>query len=441
MGAGIASALGRRMRFSREKLRLIAPVGAAAGLAAAFNAPITAVLFVIEEVIGRWSAGVLGAIVLSAVSSVVVERWFLGAEPLFRVPVYRLENPSELLAYALLGIIGGLCSLLFVKLVRYLRPRMLARPRWTQYLQPAAAGLAIGTIGLGVPQVMGAGYEFIDQAMHDQYGWRMLAVMGAFKILATGISFSCGAPGGLFAPTLFMGAMLGGAIGSIEHTFLPGFAGPVGAYALVGMGAMFAGVLRAPITSVFMILEVSGNYAMILPLMITNTLAYLVSRHYQRTPLFDMLARQDGFDLPSMEEQREEATLHLEDAMQRPAGRVIGSDLTVHEALDSLREAADEFALVGHGAGRWTLLPLDTLRRLADQGNQDSPLQGLIPQEPVPVVYPDQPLESALRYLSEWPLLPVVHRVETHRLEGIITLADVLNALRKTPAPSQTPGD
>jgi CIC family chloride channel protein len=190
-----------------------------------------------------------------------------------------------------------------------------------------------------------------------------------------------------------------------------------------------------------MILEVSGNYAMILPLMITNTLAYLVSRHYQRTPLFDLLARQDGFDLPSMEEQREEATLHLEDAMQRPAGRVIGSDLTVHEALDSLREAADEFALVGHGAGRWTLLPLDTLRRLADQGNQDSPLQGLIPQEPVPVVYPDQPLESALRYLSEWPLLPVVHRVETHRLEGIITLADVLNALRKTPAPSQTPGD
>jgi CIC family chloride channel protein len=436
MGAGIASALGRRMRLSREKLRLIAPVGAAAGLAAAFNAPITAVLFVIEEVIGRWSAGVLGAIVLSAVSSVVVERWFLGAEPLFRVPVYRLEDPSELLAYALLGIIGGLCSLLFLKLVRTLRPRLMALPRWTQYVQPAGAGLAVGIIGLGVPQVMGAGYEFIDQAMHDQYAWRMLLLMGAFKILATGISFSCGAPGGLFAPTLFMGAMLGGAVGSLEHAFLPGFAGPVGAYALVGMGAMFAGVLRAPITSVFMILEVSGNYAMILPLMITNTIAYLVSRHYQRTPLFDMLARQERLDLPSIEEQREEAPLHVEDAMQRPAGRVISSELTVHEALDALGETAEEYVLAGQGPGRWSLVSLDTLRRLAEQGSLDLPLRGLVSEAPVPTVYPDQPLVSALRHLSDWPVLPVVHRVETHRLEGIITLADVLNVLRNAPVPT-----
>ena len=171
MGAGIASALGRRLRMSREKVRLIAPVGAAAGLAAAFNAPISAVLFVIEEVIGKWTAGVLGAVVLAAVSSVVVVRWFLGEQPLFRIPEYHLVHPAELLAYAALGVIGGISSLVLMKLIRYARPRLKALPRWSQYFQPAVAGLLIGVIGLGFPQVMGAGYDFIDQAMHDEFTW------------------------------------------------------------------------------------------------------------------------------------------------------------------------------------------------------------------------------------------------------------------------------
>src|SRR5581483_1758287 len=148
MGAGLASALGRRLGLSRRKLRYIAPVGAAAGLAAAFNAPITAVLFVIEEVIGRWTAGVLGAVVLAAVSSVVTEQWFLGDEPLFRIPPYHLEHGAELIAYAVLGVLGGALSLVFVKTVGALRPRCRALPPWTWYGQPVLAGLLIGAIAL-----------------------------------------------------------------------------------------------------------------------------------------------------------------------------------------------------------------------------------------------------------------------------------------------------
>ena len=163
---------------------------------------------------------------------------------------------------------------------------------------------------------MGAGYEFIDQAMHDEFTWRMLALLAAFKILSTGLSFVSGTPGGMFAPALFIGAMLGGAVGSIEHHFFPWLTGSVGAYALVGMGTLFAGFLRVPMTSVFMVLEVSGNYSIILPVMISNTIAYLISRQYQQTSLFDLLSRQDGMDLPSMEERREEASVHVEDAMR-----------------------------------------------------------------------------------------------------------------------------
>src|SRR5882724_4592944 len=167
IGASLASALGRRLDLSRERLRLLAPVGAAAGLAAAFNAPISAVLFVIEEVIGRWSAGILGSVVLSAVSSVVVVRWFLGAEPLFRIPAVGLMRPTELLAYAVLGMVGGFAAVVFAKAIAYLRPRLRAWPRWTRYFQPVLAAVVIGSIGfLGAPQVMGAGYEYIDQAKH-----------------------------------------------------------------------------------------------------------------------------------------------------------------------------------------------------------------------------------------------------------------------------------
>ncbi|HZO99955.1 MAG TPA: chloride channel protein [Terriglobia bacterium] len=427
MGAGIASALGRSLRLSREKVRMIAPVGAAAGLAAAFNSPIAAVLFVIEEVIGRWSAGVFGAIVLSAVSSVVVERWFLGAEPLFRIPPYRLEHPAELVAYAVLGVVGGVSSLVMVKLIGSFRPRLKALPRWTQYFQPAAAGLLIGVIGLGFPQVLGAGYEYIDQVMHDQYPWRILALLGAFKIVATSLSFVSGTPGGMFAPTLFIGAMIGGAVGGVEHHFFPFLTGSVGAYALVGMGTLFAGFLRVPFTSVFMVLEVSGNYSIILPVMISNTISYLISRRFQSTALFDLLSRQDGVDLPSMEERREEAVFRVEDALRPYQGPILRGSESIAEALKS---PGGPHFLVSDGRGEWAIVSRPNLERLADLGQENSTIRSVLPPERLPHVHPDQPLDVALRRVGEWPLLPVLNRADSGKLEGVVSLQTILETYR-----------
>ena len=428
IGASLASALGRRLELSREKLRLLAPVGAAAGLAAAFNAPISAVLFVIEEVIGRWSAGILGSVVLSAISSVVVVRWFLGSEPLFRIPSVSLVRPTELIAYAVLGVAGGVAAVIFARAIGYLRARLKARPRWTQYFQPALAGLLIGLIGyLGFPQVMGAGYEYMDQAMHDQFTWKVLAILAGLKILATTLSFVSGTPGGMFAPTLFIGAMLGGAVGVAERIFYPHLTGSTGTYALVGMGVLFAGFLRAPMTSVFMVLEVSGNYSIIVPVILANGIAYVISRSLQPTPIFDMLTRQDGLELPSLEEQREQVVLRVEDAMRVSTDPVLNSEESVQQAYQRVQESQADFFLVRLHPSGWASVSRDLLKRLVSEGKGEMTLGPMLPTGRLPYLHPDLPLEAALRHVYEAPLVPVVSRADFRKLEGVISREAVLN--------------
>jgi CIC family chloride channel protein len=428
IGASLASALGRYLRLSREKLRLLAPVGAAAGLAAAFNAPISAVLFVIEEVIGRWSAGILGSVVLSAISSVVVVRFFLGSEPLFRIPAVGLIRPQELLAYAALGVIGGFAAIVFSEAIGYFRPRLKAMPRWTQYFQPAIAGLLVGLIGyLGAPQVMGAGYGFMDQAMHNEFTWKMLAMLAGLKIIATIASFVSGTPGGMFAPTLFVGAMLGGAVGGVEHIFFPTLTGSIATYALVGMGVLFAAFLRVPMTSVFMVLEVSGNYSIIIPVIVANTLAYVISRSLQPTPIFDLLTRQDGLDLPSLEEQREESVLRVEDAMQVAPTPVLEDNETVADANQRVRQSDADLYLVRLHPTGWASVTQELLGRLDSEGKGEMTLGTALPTGRLPYLHPDLPLEMALRYVYQAPIVPVVSRADFGKLEGVISRDAVLN--------------
>ena len=428
IGASLASALGRRFELSRERLRLLAPIGAAAGLSAAFNAPISAVLFVIEEVIGRWSAGILGSVVLSAISSVVVMRWFLGADALFRIPVTAFIHPAELIAYAVLGIAGAFAAAIFSRAICFFRPRLRALPRWTQYLQPAIAGLLIGLIGwFGFPQVMGAGYEFMDQAMHDQFTWQVLGALAGLKILATTLSFVSGTPGGMFAPTLFVGAMLGGAVGGVERHFFPLITVSTGTYGLVGMGVLFAAFLRAPMTSVFMVLEVSGNYSIVVPVIVANTVAYLISRGLQPAPIFDILTRQDGLVLPSLEEQREEEILRVEDAMQPvPATVLEGSD-PVEQAAVRVADVPDKIFLVRMDPSGWSMLPRDLLDRMMKEGKRAHTLTSVLPTQRLPYLYPDLPLDAALRCVSQSDLIPVVNRADLRELEGVVTREDVLS--------------
>ena len=450
IGAGVASLISRRVGMSREKLRIFAPIGAAAGLAAAFNAPISAILFVIEEVIGQWSAAVLGSIVLAAVSSVVVARAFWGAEPMFRIPAVNLRDPRELLAYAVLGVVGGFSSLVFAKALSYSRSRLRTLPQWSQLVQPSLAGLLVGGIGyLGFTQVMGAGYQAIDQAMHAQFVWQMLLALALLKIVATTVTFSSGTPGGMFAPTLFIGAMLGAAVGSFEKIYFPHLTGSIGSYALVGMGVLFAAFLRAPLTSVFMVLEVSANYTIVLPVILANTIAYLISRAVQPVPILEQFTHQDGLDLPSMEEMREESNLHLEDAMKPITAPVLQGAETLEDTARSMAlypDNAAPFLLIHCSDGLWYTARREEIEELLHKSSPNKSetlaedflnagptgiLEKQLGAERTPVLFPDLPLASALAHFQRWPLLPVTNRAMRGSLEGVVSLQDVLNRFQK----------
>jgi CIC family chloride channel protein len=372
MGAGVASVLGRVFRLPRNNMRLIAPVGAAAGIAAAFNTPISGVLFVMEEVLADWSANAVGSIVLAAVSAVVTTRAFLGNEPLFRIPAFELNHTSELLIYAGLGVAGGLLSALFMTLIETLKQHIEELPEWRYYVLPPAAGFLTGVVGLWFPEVMGAGYDGLDSALHGQFVWQVLLYLTAAKLLVTLLSFTTETPGGMFAPALFIGGMLGGGLGGMAHRFWPLAAASAESYMLVGMGAFFAGLFRVPITSIFMVFELSASYVIVLPVMIANITAYLLSRRLHPKPFFKMLAGLEGVNLPTAEEKRTFQPLRVEDAMYR--------------------------------------------------------VSPATPSEPGMRLYPDEPVDAAMRLLSVQARIQVVSRLRPDEVLGTLTLEDVHRA-------------
>ncbi|MEO6419926.1 MAG: chloride channel protein, partial [Polyangiaceae bacterium] len=300
--AGVASSLGRVGGISRKSMRRLIPVGAAAGIAAAFNAPIAAVTFTIEEVVGNLDQAVLSGVIIAAAIAAVIERSVLGEHPIFAVPqTYGLTHVSSLMVYALIGLAAAPVSILFTDSLLALRRKFRASriPPWAR---PGVGGLVTGVLAaaawgwFATRGVTGGGYDVLGQALTGQLAVKVMLVLCAMKIVATVSSYASGGAGGLFAPTLFIGGTLGGVIGQLDHVLLH-HNEPLGAFALVGMGAVFAGIIRAPMTSVLIIIEMTGGYSLILPLMIANMTAYVLARHWRPTPIYDALLLQDGIHL------------------------------------------------------------------------------------------------------------------------------------------------
>jgi len=428
VGGGIASVLGRLLGLRAEQVKKLIPVGAAAAIAAAFNTPLAAVLFSLEEIMGDLHAPVMGAVVLASATSWMVLRVSLGNNPLFKVPQYQLVHPLEFAVYAVLGAVGGVVSVAFTKLLLSMRARFLRFPQKTVWFQPVAGGLLVGLMGWFVPQVLGVGYGFVGEALNGRMAFQLMLLLVVLKLIAVTTSYASGNAGGIFGPALFIGAMLGGTVGTVAHHLLPAYTATPGAYALVGMGAVFAGIVRAPMTSVLMIFEMTQDYAVIVPLMIANLVSLFIASRLQREPIYEALAVQDGIHLPTAETHQRHSRRQVVRVMQT-ASQLLPAEITVREALERVRSSELRTWLVTDRRGVIGVVNLSRLERELAEG-ADKKLGELVDALVFPHVHPDQGLDLALERMgaNQIEILPVVSRADVHKLEGIVTLRDVLDA-------------
>jgi CIC family chloride channel protein len=440
--AAIASMLGRVFAISRRRLQSLVPIGAAAGLAAAFNTPIAAVTFTLEEILGDSAGKPLGSIVIAAVIAAVIERSVLGESPIFNnVPPYKLNSALELISYAVLGVIAGLASVAFnVGLLR-LRAFSMSQKTIPQWVTPGAGGLILGGIGLtallttGSSSIFGVGYGQLAVELQGSLPLKVCLILGCLKLLGTVTSYGSGSSGGIFGPALYIGGMLGGAVGVITQAVLQDPKTAPGAFALVGMGAVFAGIVRAPVTSIVIIFEMTNNYSIILPLMIANITSYALASRLSPTPIYDALLVQDGIHLPHMQRPALRKIL-VRHAMTRDV-ITVPADLEIEDAFHHVQELPRHYhayPVVGEDGRLAGIFTFNDLKRALAKGDGHAKLSDIIDSNVIHA-HKDHTLDAVMLKLGRKGVsqLPVVSRRDVTKLVGIITMHDIVEALSRDP--------
>ncbi|WP_207024058.1 chloride channel protein [Phycicoccus sp. DTK01] len=340
IGSALGSTVGRLVRVSEPRMRVLVACGAAGGIAATFNAPLAGVFFALELILADFTAQSFGLVVLAAVTSSAIGRAVLGDEPFLTLPAFTVGHPSEYLLFAVLGVVAGAVGVAFTKVLYRVEDVCDAVWRGPEWARPAVGGLLLGLVLLVLPQMYGVGYPVLGDAVDGRYALGFLVVLLVGKMVATSLTIGIGGSGGVFAPSLFIGAMLGAAFGAVAHAALPGVAGPIGAYGLIGMGAVFAGAARAPITAVVILFELTNEYSIILPLMTAIVVATLVSHRLSADSVYTLKLRRRGVDLTAPPESG---------AARTPVGTVMRPLPTPVEAGTPLREVAARLSGASYG--------------------------------------------------------------------------------------------
>jgi len=454
VGSALGSSIGQILHLSDERIRNLVACGAAAGIAATFNAPIAGVAFAIEVLMCGLQMRAFGNVVIAAVAASVVSRSLIGDSSAFQVPAYNLNSPVDILLYLILGLTAALVGIMFMKMLDY-SETIFDNWKFPQILKPAIGGMLLGALGLAymnlpglhfpgasgahgggmntpIPHMYGAGFPFIEAAIQGNAGLWLLVILIFLKPLATAFTLGSGNSGGVFAPSLFTGAMLGGAMGHLFGIWFPSIAGNTGAFALVGMAALFSATARAPLTAMLIVFEMSNDYSMILPLMVAGVAASYLSQWLHPESIYTMKLAKRGIRFVEGRDMDIMQGVRVSEVMRgRPV--TIHKDQYFSDAMALFQEKnLLGFPVLQDDGKLWGIVTLQDMEKT--QSKEDFSSRGLkvsdfAVQNPV-TVFPDEPIWAAIQKMSPRDLgrLPVISRDGSGKLVGLISRSDILRA-------------
>jgi CIC family chloride channel protein len=440
IGSSMGSTVGQWLRLSDDWVRTLVACGAAGGISATFNTPIGGVFFAMEIILGRFLTPRFGFVVISSVVADFVAHVFLGSQPSFDIIPYSMVSQWELLPYVVLGVLAALAATVFIR-VLYKSEDLFDAWRFPEYLKPVIGGIGIGLIGLYSYDLFGVGYGdvfwvstmSVNQALLGEIALQSLVILLLLKIVATSLTLGSGGSGGVFAPSLFIGAMLGGALGTVAHQFFPALTSTSGAYALVGMAAVFAGATRAPFTAIIMLWEMTRDYNIILPLMVAVVISTVISRSLNRETIYTLKLVRRGVDLHQLDQASPLREVTVGRAMTRDFPTVPPA-MPVAELLSQLRDTGlHGFPVVDKDDSLVGMVTLSDIEAMMAEGDVSDLTVGDIASKSIVVAYPDEYVHDVFVRLGtrEVGRIPVVARNNPKRLLGVLQRQDVLAAYAK----------
>ena len=438
IGSALGSSLGRVVRVAEPRMRVLVACGAAGGIAATFNAPLAGVFFAMELILRSFTAEAFGMVVVSSVMASVIGRAAFGDAAFLALPAFTVDHLSQYLLFALLGVIAGGVGVLFTRILYWIEDVCDWAWRGPEWLRPAVGGLLLGGLLLLLPQMYGVGYPVLSNSIAGGYTIVFLLALLGGKMIATSLTIGIGGSGGVFAPSLFIGAMLGSAYGQTAQRLLPGVAGPPGAYGLIGMGAVFAGAARAPITAVVIMFELTGEYTIILPLMAAIVLATGVSHLLSHDSIYTLKLRRRGVDLDHPVHSPAMATMTVEEVTE-PLGPTVVDDARLVEVVEDLaRSRHGRLAVVDADGDYCGVISARVVADVLADGEHDEALVATVTELPQ-TVRQDQHLDDALDVLDASDGAVPVLDADGRTLLGWLSHQRVLSTQRQAPGPTASP--